>query len=110
MIEGDDMVLAEMTNTIGKYYSDKIVTAVVGIETDVNKVEEIGDKLSNETYVDDVFIVTGQFDIVIKVRFPDYSEFQKFVVERLSKIVGIKSSKTMMALSIKKEMGQKLQE
>lgn len=104
------MALAEITNTIGKYYNDKIVTAIVGVETDVNKVEEIGEKLSNETYVEDVFIVTGQYDIVLKVRFPDYAEFQKFVVEKLSRIIGIKSSKTMMALSIKKEMGQKLGE
>ena len=65
-------VQTEMTGTLGKYYGNKIVTALIGIETDVNLVETIGKELTRENNVEDVLIVTGQFDIVIKVRFPDY--------------------------------------
>ena len=101
-------VQTEMTGTLGKYYGNKIVTALIGIETDVNLVETIGRELAKENNVEDVLIVTGQFDIVIKVRFPDYEEFQRFVVNRLSRMNGIKESKTMMVLSIKKEMGKNL--
>ena len=86
-------VQTEMTGTLGKYYGNKIVTALIGIETDVNLVETIGKELTRENNVEDVLIVTGQFDIVIKVRFPDYEEFQRFVVNRLSRMNGIKGSK-----------------
>jgi|YelNatPaOPRAMG01_1025707.scaffolds.fasta_scaffold10300_7 DNA-binding Lrp family transcriptional regulator len=101
-------VQTEMTGTLGKYYGNKIVTALIGIETDVNLVETIGRELAKENNVEDVLIVTGQFDIVLKVRFPDYEEFQRFIVNRLSRMSGIKGSKTMMVLSIKKEMGKNL--
>lgn len=104
------MAIAEITSTIGKYYNDKIVTAVVGIETDVSRVDQIGKELAGENNVEDVFIVTGEYDILIKVRFPDYEALQKFLVGRLSKITGVKGSKTMMVVSIKKDMGQTMGE
>lgn len=104
------MEVEELTATMGKYYGARIVTAIVGIETDVNKVETVAAQIVKYQNVEDIFVVTGDYDIILKVRFPDYEEFQNFLVHDLGKIDGIKRTRTMMVLTIKKEMGQKIGE
>jgi DNA-binding Lrp family transcriptional regulator len=86
-----------------KVFDRKIVTAMVGLRVEINRVEAIASEVVSESHVEDVFVVTGDFDIILKVRFPDYPEFQKYILTKLSKIAGVKDSKTMMVVSIKKE-------
>ncbi len=104
------MAEVEISKELDEYYTNKIVTALVGIEADVSRVEAIGNDLAKESYTEDVFIVTGDYDLILKVRFPNYEELQKFLVNKLSQITGIRGSKTMMVLTIKKDMGQKMGE
>lgn len=104
------MEIEELTATMGKYYGERIVTALVGLESDVNKVDSVAIAVTSFPNVEDVFVVTGDYDIILKVRFPHYDAFQKFLVEELAKLDGVKRIKTMMVLSIKKEMGQKIGE
>jgi len=98
----------ELSVSMEKYYEERIVTAVIGIETDMEMVDAVGDKFSSMKHVEDVFVVTGDYDIMLKVRFPDYNEFQNFLVKELVNVEGVKKSKTMMVLSIKKEMGRRI--
>lgn len=100
----------EISKELDEYYTNKIVTALIGIEADVSRVEAIGSELASENFTEDVFIVTGDYDLILKVRFPNYEELQKFLVNRMSQIQGIRGSKTMMVLTIKKDMGQKMGE
>ncbi len=93
----------EITN-FKEYYDNRIVTALIGIEADINNVEKIGKLIGENKNVEEVFIVTGDYDIIIKVRFPDYMSLEKFIVNELNSIQGIKKSKTMMVLSIIKDM------
>ncbi|MHB1492550.1 MAG: Lrp/AsnC family transcriptional regulator [Thermoplasmataceae archaeon] len=93
----------EMDETFDKYYDKKIVTALIGLELDVTEINSVINEVSKDTNVEDAYVVTGEFDILIKVRFPDYPEFQKYLLNRISKIKGVKDSKTMMVISIKKE-------
>ena len=104
------MEIEELRTTMGKYYDARIVTAVVGVETEINRVDAVASQLVKHQNVQDAFIVTGDYDIILKVRFPDYEDFQGFLVHDLGKIEGVKRTKTMMVLSIKKEMGQKIGE
>jgi DNA-binding Lrp family transcriptional regulator len=98
----------ELSVSMEKYYGERIVTALIGIEADMDMVEAVGEKLSTMKHVEDVFVVTGDYDIMLKVRFPDYNEFQDFLVKELVNVEGVKKSKTMMVLSIKKEMGRRI--
>ncbi|MCL4420309.1 MAG: Lrp/AsnC ligand binding domain-containing protein [Candidatus Thermoplasmatota archaeon] len=98
----------ELSVSMEKYYGERIVTALIGIETDMDMVETVGEKFSTMKHVEDVFVVTGDYDIMLKVRFPDYNEFQDFLVKELVNVEGVKKSKTMMVLSIKKEMGRRI--
>ncbi|MCL6090622.1 MAG: Lrp/AsnC ligand binding domain-containing protein [Candidatus Thermoplasmatota archaeon] len=104
------MEIEELTASMGKYYGERIVTAIIGIECDVNKVDIVAVAAAKLPNVEDAFVVTGDYDIILKVRFPDYDEFQHFLVEKVGKISGVKKTRTMMVLSIKKEMGQKIGE
>ncbi len=88
---------------LDKYYDRKIVTAIVGLRVEISEVESIATAILHENNVEDVFVVTGEFDILVKVRFPAYTEFQKYILTKLSKIQGVKDSKTMMVIGINKE-------
>ncbi|EQB68944.1 MAG: AsnC family transcriptional regulator [Thermoplasmatales archaeon Gpl] len=88
---------------LDRVFDRKIVTALVGMRVEINRVENIAAEIVSEPHVEDVFVVTGDFDIIVKVRFPDYNEFQKYILNKLSKISGVRDSKTMMVVSIKKE-------
>jgi len=107
---GEKMTIADMSGTLGEYYKQKIVTAIVGIEADINSVDSIMKEISGFSNVEDEYVVTGEYDLILKVRFPDYSSLQKFLVEDLGKITGVKKTKTMMALSVVKESGKKIME
>ncbi len=104
------MTEVEISKELDEYYTNKIVTALVGIEADVSRVEAIGNELARENFTEDVFIVTGEYDLILKVRFPNYEELQEFLVTRMGKIAGVRTSKTMMVLTIKKDMGQRMGE
>ncbi|MHB8361760.1 MAG: Lrp/AsnC family transcriptional regulator [Thermoplasmataceae archaeon] len=93
----------ELEGTFDKYYDRKIVTALIGLEVDVTEINTVINEVSRDPNVEDAYVITGDFDIIIKVRFPDYPEFQKYLLNRISKIEGVKDSKTMMVISIKKE-------
>ncbi|MCL4323018.1 MAG: Lrp/AsnC ligand binding domain-containing protein [Candidatus Thermoplasmatota archaeon] len=88
---------------LDRVFDRKIVTALVGVRVEINRVENIAAEMVSEPHVEDVFVVTGEFDIIVKVRFPDYNEFQKYILNKLSKISGVRNAKTMMVVSIKKE-------
>lgn len=104
------MEIEELTATMGKYYGERIVTALIGIESDVNKVDKVASAVTKFSNVEDVFVITGDYDILLKVRFPHYDDFQNFLVMDLGKLDGVRRIKTMMVLSIKKEMGQQIGE
>ncbi len=60
--------------------------------------------------MDDTFIVTGDFDIILKVRFPEFWTLQEFLVDELSKVPGVRSIKTMMVLTTMKDQGKIMME
>ncbi len=44
----------------------------------------------------DVFLVTGDTDIVVKAKFRNYTQLKMFLVEELSAVTGVKDTKTLM--------------
>jgi len=98
-----ELMEAEITN-FREYYDNKIITALIGIEADINNVDTIGRIIGEHKNVEEIFVVTGEYDLIIKVRFPDYVALEKFIVNNLNSIQGIRKSKTMMVLSIIKDM------
>jgi Lrp/AsnC family leucine-responsive transcriptional regulator len=56
--------------------------------------------------VQDVFLVTGDTDIFLKVRFPQYDELKEFVLHRLPAVKGIRETKTLLVVTAYKENGE----
>ncbi|MEM0141618.1 MAG: Lrp/AsnC ligand binding domain-containing protein [Thermoplasmatales archaeon] len=86
-----------------------VVTAMVHIKADTSKIEQISSTLAQHTFVEDIYLVTGTWDMILKVRFPDMGQMRNFIVKDLRNVDGIKDSYTSMVISIFKDRGVKFQ-
>ena len=97
---------SEMDEVISHYYSDDQVTALINLKVDTKDVDKIAERVAGYLQVEDVFLVTGDTDIVAKVKVQTYNQLKRFIVEDLSKIGGVKDTKTLMVVSTFKERGE----
>lgn len=85
------------------------VTAMVHIViSSEQNAEEIADKVKRFSHVESVYIVTGQFDLIIKVRFKDTHDLGGFIFDTesgLRSLSGIERTESMVVLTTKKEFG-----
>jgi DNA-binding Lrp family transcriptional regulator len=93
-----------MTN----FYSDEQVKSLITMRVDTKLAEEIALSISEFDCIEDVFMVTGDIDIIAKSKFNTYKEMKEFIVVELGKISGIKNTSTMMVVSAFKENGNKV--
>ncbi len=95
----------ELEEVISSYYGEDQVTALVNLKVDTKEAERVAEKVSGFLVVEDVFLVTGDTDIVAKVKVQNYSQLKRFLVDDLSSIPGLKDSRTLMVVSTFKERG-----
>lgn len=95
----------EYEHVISTYYGEEQVTALVHLKVDTKEAERVAEKVSGFLVVEDVFLVTGDTDIVAKVKVQNYSQLKRFLVDDLSSIPGLKDSRTLMVVSTFKERG-----
>lgn len=96
---------SEYEAVISTYYGDDQVTALIHLKVDTKDAEKIAEKISGYLVVEDVFLVTGDTDIVAKVKVQTYNQLKRFLVDDLSNINGVKDTKTLMVVSTFKERG-----
>lgn len=96
---------SEYEAVIATYYGDDQVTALINLKVDTKDAEKIAEKISGYLVVEDVFLVTGDTDIVAKVKVQTYNQLKRFLVDDLSNINGVKDTKTLMVVSTFKERG-----
>jgi len=97
---------SEYEAVMSTYYGDDQVTALINLKVDTKDADKIAEKISGHLLVEDVFLVTGDTDIVAKVKVQTYNQLKKFIVDDLSKIAGVKDTKTLMVVSTFKERGE----
>lgn len=73
-----------------------------GVERTLSQ-KEIAQKISKFPEVQEVHIITGDWDILIKVKGKDVEEIGKFVVDRLRKIEGIDKTLSCLVFKTMKE-------
>ena len=91
------------------YYDKQIVTALIGVRVDTKNIEEFAREAADFNNVEDVFLVTGEYDVIVKVKFPSYGELKDFIVNKLSKLDGVIKTETMMVVNTYKERGIKFE-
>ena len=91
---------------IEKYYEGQKVRAMVALQIEGGKGDEIAMILSRNKNVRDVFLVTGDVDIVVKVSFDCTENLLDFILNGVSKLDGVLDTNTMMILTSYKEQGR----
>jgi DNA-binding Lrp family transcriptional regulator len=89
-----------------------LITAYVLVAVDYNILrlrgatqQNLAAKLLEMKWVESVSIVTGEFDVIIKVRVPRVEDLNNFIITELRGIEGVKRTETMLVLN---DIGAKL--
>jgi DNA-binding Lrp family transcriptional regulator len=96
----------EYEEIISSYYGEDQVAALVNFKIDTKGSDMVAQKIAGFSYVEDVFLVTGDTDIIAKARFPNYAALKKFIVDDVASIEGVKETKTFMVVTTFKERGK----
>ncbi len=89
-----------------KVWGDEHVTALIALKVETTEADTVASEVARFTEVEDVFLVTGDTDIFLKVRFPHYTELKEFVLHRLPSVKGIRETKTLLVVTAYKEAGE----
>ena len=96
----------EFEEVISSYYGEEQVAALVTFKIDTKGSDQVAQKIASYPHIEDVFLVTGDTDIIAKARFPNYAALKKFIVDDVADIDGIKETKTFMVVTTFKEKGE----
>lgn len=77
-----------------------MVTAVVLIKAQTDKVPELAQKMADLEGVTEVFSVAGQYDLVALVRVKENEDLARVISEKMRRLVGITSSETLIAFKV----------
>jgi DNA-binding Lrp family transcriptional regulator len=94
-----------MDKVMSDYYGEDQVAAIITIKADTKEAERIATEVSKFELIEDVFLVTGDTDIIAKARFENYAGLKDFVLKSLAPMIGIKETKTLMVVTTFKERG-----
>jgi len=96
---------ANLDKVMSDYYGEDQVVAIITIKANTKEAEKIAMAVSKFELIEDVFLVTGDTDIIAKARFENYAGLKDFVLKSLAPINGIKDTKTLMVVTAYKERG-----
>lgn len=85
---------------------EKGIRSFISLKADPERSKEIGNSLSKFPFVEDVLLLTGDFDFMVKAWFEDYEHLKRFLTIELGKIEGVKDPTSMMVVSAYKERNQ----
>lgn len=74
-----------------------MITAIVLINADTDRIPEVAESLADLDGVSEVFSVTGEFDIVAIVRVHEHEELAQVIPGRVNKVDGVQSTETHIA-------------
>lgn len=74
-----------------------MITAIVLINADTDRIPEVAESLADLDGVSEVFSVTGEFDIVAIVRVHEHEQLAQVIPGRVNKVDGVQSTETHIA-------------
>ena len=99
-------VSREVESAFTKVWGDEHVVALIALKVETAEADSVASEVTKFSEVDDVFLVTGDTDIFLKVRFPHYAGLKEFVLHRLPAVHGIRETKTLLVVTAYKESGE----
>jgi DNA-binding Lrp family transcriptional regulator len=104
--EGKPPVSTAVEHAFTKVWGEEHVVALIALKVETSEADNVATEVARFTEVEDVFLVTGDTDIFLKVRFPHYEELKEFVLHRLPAVKGIRETKTLLVVTAYKESGE----
>ena len=77
-----------------------MVTAVVLVRTEGERVQDAAQRMLEVEGVTEVYSVTGPYDLVVMVRIPDFERLAEIVPEKLAQVPGVGRTETMVAFRV----------
>ncbi|MFC5998927.1 Lrp/AsnC family transcriptional regulator [Quadrisphaera sp. GCM10027208] len=74
-----------------------MITAIVLIDTDVDRIPEAAQEIAEIEQVSEVFSVTGDTDLIAMVRVAEHEQLADVIADRVSKVPGVRKTKTFIA-------------
>lgn len=74
-----------------------MVTSIVLINTSVDRIPEIAERIAAIEGVSEVYSVTGAHDLIAIVRVAHHDELAEVIPGRISKVPGVESTETHIA-------------
>jgi len=74
-----------------------VITAIVLIETDVDRIPEAAAEIAELSGVSEVYSVTGDTDLVAMVRVAEHERLADVIADRISKVEGVIGTRTYIA-------------
>lgn len=74
-----------------------MITAIVLISADVNRIPEVAQALAEIESVNEVYSVTGDVDLIALVRVAQHEDFADLIADRINKTPGVLSTDTHIA-------------
>ena len=74
-----------------------MITAIVLVDTAVDRIPEAAEKIAEIDQVTEVYSVTGDTDLVAMVRVREHEELADVIADRVSKVEGVRSTRTYIA-------------
>lgn len=74
-----------------------MITAIVCVRATRDAIPETAERLAAMRYVAECYSVTGDWDIVCILKFPQFEDLDDIVTQELRRIPGIERTQTMLA-------------
>ena len=95
-------VIRKFAALINPFKAGYSIVAFIAVDVEPSKIKEAAEKLKELPEVDVLGIATGAHDILMQVTVKDLKELENFLIEKLGRIEGIKSTETSILTSVKK--------
>ncbi|ASJ17006.1 transcriptional regulator [Thermococcus chitonophagus] len=95
-------IIRKFAALINPFKAGYSIVAVIAVDVEPSKVREVAEKLAKFDEVDVLGIATGAHDIFMQVTLRSLEELENFLLDKLGKIDGIKSTETSILTSVKK--------
>jgi len=95
-------IIRKFAALINPFKAGYSIVAFIAVDVEPGKVKRAAEELIKLPEVDVLGIATGAHDILMQVTVRDLQELEEFLIEKLGRIEGIRSTETSILTSVRK--------
>ena len=95
-------IIRKFAALINPFKAGYSIVAFIAVDVEPSRVKKAAEELEKLPEVDVLGIATGAHDILMQVTVRDLHELENFLIEKLGKVEGIRSTETSILTSVRK--------